>query len=287
MCCLGRQPQGRWCARSMQATLASMLAQASLWRGLTQWLLRAAAARSLPCSLNAGSAGFYAGASHPVARAARVLPRRQLQCCCRARLTRAALASTLARATLCGARPSVCCLGRRLRGRCCACSTRTVLASTLARATLWRKAARVLLRAAAARSLPCSLDAGSAGFYAGASHPVARAARVLPRRQLQCCCRARLTRAALASTLARATLCGARPSVCCLGRRLRGRCCACSTRTVLASTLARATLWRKAARVLLRAAASGRCCARSTQATLASTLARATLWRGSLRLLPS
>ena len=143
----------------------------------------------------------------------------------------------------------------------------------------------MLLRAAAARTLPCSLDAGSAGFYAGASHPVARAARVLPRRQLQCCCRARLTRAALASTLARATLCGARPSVCCLGRRLRGRCCACSTRTVLASTLARATLWRKAARVLLRAAASGRCCARSTQATLASTLARASLWRGSTRLL--
>ena len=45
----------------------------------------------------------------------------------------------------------------------------------LARATLWRKAARVLPRAAASRSLLCSLEAGNAGFYAGASHPVARA----------------------------------------------------------------------------------------------------------------
>ena len=44
----------------------------------------------------------------------------------------------------------------------------------LARATLWRKAARVLPRAAASRSLLCSLNAGDAGFYAGASHPVAR-----------------------------------------------------------------------------------------------------------------
>ena len=46
--------------------------------------------------------------------------------------------------------------------------------STLARATLWRKAARVLPRAAASRSLLCSLNAGNAGFYAGASLPVAR-----------------------------------------------------------------------------------------------------------------
>ena len=44
----------------------------------------------------------------------------------------------------------------------------------LARATLWRKAARVLPKAAASRSLLCSLNAGDAGFYAGASHPMAR-----------------------------------------------------------------------------------------------------------------
>ena len=44
----------------------------------------------------------------------------------------------------------------------------------VARATLWRRSTRLLLRTAAARSLPCSLDAGSAGFYAGASHPVAQ-----------------------------------------------------------------------------------------------------------------
>ena len=68
----------------------------------------------------------------------------------------------------------MCRLGRQLQGRCRARSTRAALASTLARATLWREAARVLSRAAAARSLPCSLDAGSAGSYARPSHPVAR-----------------------------------------------------------------------------------------------------------------
>mgnify|MGYP006932667373 FL=1 len=50
----------------------------------------------------------------------------------------------------------------------------SALASTLARATLWHKAARVLPRAMASRSLLCSLDAGDAGLYAGASHQVAR-----------------------------------------------------------------------------------------------------------------
>jgi hypothetical protein len=65
--------------------------------------------------------------------------------------------------------------------RCCAGPTQATLASTLARATLWRRPTRLLLRAAAASSLPCSLNAGSAGFYAGASHPVARTAHVLPK----------------------------------------------------------------------------------------------------------
>ena len=208
-------------------------------------LLRAAAARTLPCSLDAGSAGFYAGASHPVALAARVLPRaaasmllprlldagsagfytgarhtvgaRPRLCClgrrlrgrCHARLTRGQRWLLRWREPPCGAKRRVCCLGWRFQGRCCArstqatlastlaraslwrgstrlllerrlqdpCharSTRAALASTLARATLWREAARVLPRAAALRSLLCSLNAGNAGFYAGASHPVAR-----------------------------------------------------------------------------------------------------------------
>ena len=38
----------------------------------------------------------------------------------------------------------------------------------------WRKAVRGPPKAAAARSLPCSLDAGCAGFYAGARHPGAK-----------------------------------------------------------------------------------------------------------------
>ena len=55
-----------------------------------------------------------------------------------------------------------------------AAASRSLPCSLVALATLWREAARVPPRAAASRSLPCSLDAGSAGFYAGASHPVAR-----------------------------------------------------------------------------------------------------------------
>ena len=90
---------------------------------------------------------------------------------------------------------------------------RAALASTLARATVWREAARVLPRVAAAGllpcslevwreaarvlprvvaagPLPCSLDAGCAGFYAGARHgPWREAACVhccLGWRQLSC-----------------------------------------------------------------------------------------------------
>ena len=68
----------------------------------------------------------------------------------------------------------MCCLGRQRQCRCRARSTRAALASTLALATLWREAACVLPRAAASRSLLCSLNAGDAGLYAGASLPVAR-----------------------------------------------------------------------------------------------------------------
>ena len=48
------------------------------------------------------------------------------------------------------------------------------MASTLARATVWRETARPMTTAAAAWPWPCSLDAGYAGFYAGARHGVAR-----------------------------------------------------------------------------------------------------------------
>ena len=74
----------------------------------------------------------------------------------------------------CGARRHMCCLGRRLIGRRRACSTRAALASTLADATVWREAAHVLPRAAAAWPSLCSLYAGCAGFYAGGRHGVAR-----------------------------------------------------------------------------------------------------------------
>jgi hypothetical protein len=94
----------------------------------------------LPRLLDAGSAGFYAGARHTVWHKAALV------------LSRAATSRALP----------------------CSLDARAALASTLARATLWRKTARVLPRVAVSRSLLCSLNAGNAGFYAGASLPVAR-----------------------------------------------------------------------------------------------------------------
>eukprot|EP00964_Phaeocystis_antarctica_P141227 scaffold106209_cov55-Phaeocystis_antarctica.AAC.1 len=91
---------------------------------------------------------------------------------------------------------------------------------------MWREAARVLPRAAAAWFVwpsPRPLYAGGAGFYAG-----------------------------------RAPRCGARRYLCCLERRQLCRHRARSTRAALASTLARATVWREAARVLPRAASACR-----------------------------
>jgi hypothetical protein len=66
----------------------------------------------------------------------------------------------------------MCCLGWRQLSRHPARAMRAALASTLARATVWREAAHVLPRVAAAELLPCLLDAGSAGFCA--RHGVAR-----------------------------------------------------------------------------------------------------------------
>ena len=101
---------------------------------------------TLLCSLDAGSAGFYASASHPVWR----------------------------EATLCGARRRVL-LPRAAASGPPLCSLDIGNAGFYAGASQpVARTAHVLPRAAALRSLPCSLDAGSAGLYAGARHPVAR-----------------------------------------------------------------------------------------------------------------
>ena len=195
MCRLRQRLQGRCHARSTRALLASTLARALLWReaarvplraaaarslpcSLTRAVLastlacallwreaarvppRAAAARSLPCSLDAGGAGFYAEAPYSGAR------RRVCRCWLRWLLRW--------RAHYSGAGRQECRLGQLLQGRCHARWSRAVLASRLARVFLWREAARVPPRPAAARSLQCSLDAGGAGFYAGAHLTIAR-----------------------------------------------------------------------------------------------------------------
>jgi hypothetical protein len=134
VCCLGRRQLSRRPARSTRAALASTLARATVWRGAARVLPRVAAAGPSPCSLDADCAGFYVGACHGVASGG---------------------------------------MWRQL-GRRPARSMRAALASTLARATVWREAARVLPRVAIAGPSPCSLNAGCAGFYAGARHGVAR-----------------------------------------------------------------------------------------------------------------
>ena len=162
-CCLGRRLQGRCHARSTQAALASTLARATLSREAARVLPRAAASRALPCSLDAGSAGSTLARATLWREAARVLRRamalRSMPCS----LDTGNAGFLCGREPPCGGR-RVCCLGRRFQDRCCARSTQATLASTLAQATLWRGSTRLLLTAAAARSRPCSLDAGSAGF---------------------------------------------------------------------------------------------------------------------------
>jgi hypothetical protein len=222
MCCLGWRQLSCCHACSMRAALASTLARATVWREAAHVLPLVAAAEPSPCSLDAGCAGFYAGARHDadcagfyagarhgVARGgtcaasgggswtAALLARcglrwllrwraprcgegwhmcclrwRQLSCCPACSM-RAALASSW-RAPRCGERRHMCCLGWRQLSRHPARVMRAALASTLARATVWREAARMLPRVAEAELLPCSLDAGCAGFYAGARHGVAR-----------------------------------------------------------------------------------------------------------------
>jgi len=199
--------------------------------------------------------------------------------------------------------------------------TRAALDSTLALATVWREAARVLPRVAAAEPLPCSLDAGCASFHAGARHGVARGGTCAASGGGSWAV-APLARCGLRWLLRwRAPRCGERRHVCCLGWRQLSRSPARSTRTALASTLARATVWRGgtcaasgggswAAAMLARRGLCWLlrwraprcferrhvCClrwrqlsrhpARSTRAALASTLARATVWRGAAHVLP-
>jgi len=242
VCCLGWRQLSCCHARSMRAALASTLARATVWREAAHVLPRVAAAEPSPCSLDAGCAGFYAGARHGVVRggtcatsgggswtaamlarcglrwflrwrAPRCGERRHMCClgwrqlsCCHVRSMRAGVAGFYAgarhggtcaasgggswdvallarcrlrwllrwRAPRCGERRHVCCLGWRQLDCCHARSMRAALASRLARAMVWRETAHVLPRVAAAGLLQCSLDAGCAGFYAGARHVVAR-----------------------------------------------------------------------------------------------------------------
>ena len=227
-----------------------------MWCEAARLLPRAAAVRSPPCSLDAGCVGWYAGAHHGVVRggawaaddggceAATALARRGLRWLVRWRAPR------------CGARRRVGCRGRWLCGRRRARSTMAALACELARATVWCGVARLLPRAAAVRPPSCSLDAGCAGWYAGARHGVVRgsatategggceAATVLAQRGLCWLVRRRAPR------------CGARRRVGCRRRRPRGRHRARSTRAALASELARTTVWCGAARRLPTTAAA-------------------------------
>ena len=68
----------------------------------------------------------------------------------------------------------MCCFRRWWLGHRCARLARAAPATTLARVTVWREAAHVLPQAAVAWPPLRSLDAGSAGSYAGARHGVAR-----------------------------------------------------------------------------------------------------------------
>ena len=198
MCCLGWRQLSRHPAHSTRAVLASRLARATVWREAAHVLPRVAAAGLLPCSLDAGCAGFYAaaepspcsldtgcsldagcagfytGARHGVARGGTCAASGGGSWAV-ALLARCGLRWLLRwRAPRCGERRHVCCLGWRQLSRHPARSTRAALASTLARATVWRGAAHVLPWVAAAEPSPCSPDAGCASFHAGAHHGVAR-----------------------------------------------------------------------------------------------------------------
>ena len=139
------------------------------------------ALRSLPCSLNTGSAGFYASASHPKARGHPVarggvclLPRAAASGPRLCSLDAGNAGFLRWREPTCGAMRRMCCLEDGFK-------VAAVLARRRQRWLLrWReppcgaKQRVCCLERCGFETLLCSLDAGSAGFYASASHPVAR-----------------------------------------------------------------------------------------------------------------
>jgi hypothetical protein len=256
MCPLRRRRLGRRCAHSTRAAPASTLARVILWREEARVLPQAAAAWPSLHSLDAGSAGSWAGARHGVARGGTCAGSGGGGLAVAALAWRGRRRLLRWRASRCGARRHVCCLRRRRLGRRCARSTRIAPASTLARVTLWREEARVLLQAAAAWPLLHSLDAGSAGSWAGARHGVARGGTCAAPGGGGLAVAALAWRGLRRLLRWRASRCGARRHVCCLRRRRLGRCCARSARAAPASTLARVTVWRGAAPVPPQAAAA-------------------------------
>ena len=172
MCRLRRRRLGRCCARSTRAAPAPTLAHVTVWCKVSGGGGLAVAAS--PRSLGAGSAGFYAGARHGVARGGKCATSGGGGLAVAALARRGQRRLLGWRALRCGAGRHVCRLRERRLGRCCARSARAAPAPTLARVTVWRGAAHVSPQAAAAWPSLRSLDAGSAGFYAGTRHGVAR-----------------------------------------------------------------------------------------------------------------
>jgi hypothetical protein len=125
-------------------------------------------------TLDAGYAGSYAGARHGVARGGTCAASGGGGLAVAALAERGPRWLLRWRASRCGARRHVCRLGQLRLGRCCARSARAAPASTLARVTVRREVARVPPQAAAAWPSLRSLGAGRAGSYAGARHGVAR-----------------------------------------------------------------------------------------------------------------
>jgi hypothetical protein len=208
----------------------------------------------------------------------RLRRRRVGRCCaCSARAVRRLLRW---RASRCGARWHMCCLRRRWLGRRCARSARAAPASTLARVTVWR-------RAAAAWPLLHALDAGCAGFYAGARLGLARGGTCAASGGGGLAVAA-LARRGLRQLLCwRASRCGARRHVCCLtggGGFAVAALARRGLRWLLGWRASRCVAGRHMCR--LRRRRLGRCCARSARAAPASTLARATVWREAARALP-
>jgi len=215
---------------------------------------QAAVAWPSPRSLDAGCAGFYAGARHGVARGGTCAASGGSGLAVAAPARRGLRWLLRWRASRCGARWHVCRLRRRRLGRCCARSARAAPAPGPARvaqggkcvasgggglavAALARRGLRWLLRWRASR---CGAMRHTYAASGGGGLAVAARARRGLRRLLPL----------------RASRSGARWHVCCLRRRWLGRRRARSARVAPASTLARVTAWREVARMPPPAAAA-------------------------------